>query len=75
MEKFTSYVIEDIKSEIKFLLVELFNVLQTIKAQPTTLEKIEQFIKEIIVLILSKVSEKLTQVKRSKQLNVLEKSL
>jgi hypothetical protein len=63
MEKFTSNVIGDIKSEVKFLLGELLNVLHTIKAQTTTVDKIEQFIKEIIVLILSKVSEKLTQVK------------
>jgi len=55
----------DLRVEIKFLNYELSDILNEIKAQGSTKEKIESFNKDIIALLLSKVSEKLTQKKVS----------
>ena len=62
MEKFSETVIGDIKTEIKFLINEFTEVLKKIGSQPATFEKIDGFIKDIIALVLSRVTDKLTQV-------------
>jgi hypothetical protein len=62
MEKFTEGIIVDIKDEITYLTDDLAKILEKIQAQPGTYEKIDQFIEEIYILIITKVSDKLTQV-------------
>lgn len=63
MEKFSESIIADIKDEVTYLTEELVQILDKIQAQPGTLEKIDKFVEEVYILIITKVSDKLTQVK------------
>lgn len=62
MKKFSENVIKDIKAEIQYLNVDLTLILVKIGASESTHEKISAFTKEIIIFLLQKVSDKLTQV-------------
>ena len=62
MEKFSDNIIGDIRDEITFLTEDLVKILHKIESQPATLEKVDQFIEEVYILIITKVSDKLTQV-------------
>lgn len=65
MEKFSENIIGDIKDEITFLTEELQKTFTTLQTPANTLEKIDQFIEEVYILIITKVTEKLTQVSYS----------
>lgn len=65
MDRFGESVIGDIKDEVTFLTEDLHKVLEKIQAQPAIVERIDAFIEEIYILIITKVSEKLTQKKVS----------
>jgi len=65
MDKFGESVIGDIKDEVTFLTDDLSKILDKIQAQPAILERVDAFVEEIYILIITKVSEKLTQKKVS----------
>ena len=69
MDKFSEAVIGDIKDEVSFLTDDLYKILEKIQAQPSILEKVDAFVEEIYILIMTKVSEKLTQVNLKKENN------
>jgi len=76
MEKFSENIIGDIKDEITFLTEDLNKTFTTLQTPANTLEKIDQFIEEVYILIITKVSEKLTQKKVSNyEVNECLKSL